>query len=508
MNRIGRRQFLIRSGASLAGAVFAGSLAERLLADPGAVTASPAAAAAGVQEFPGPLADVMSSIVSDLERKFPYASALYASSHGISITRDRRGKRVSESGFPSRGVALRVFDGTEFHEAAVGSESPEALRAAARGLLRDVAVARSRYKVEPLAAHEQRWHPSVEREPSALPLADRVALVEQEYKRCDWDDPRVRSVRVATEVLEVRRVFVDGTRRLSSVTPSVSHQVLMFGFDNGRPGFAIARRTGQGGLELTALADPALERLRKDFVESFGTEQVPAGEYDVVFAPSVSGLLAHESFGHGVEMDQFVKDRAKAREFLGKPVASEIVTLLDDPSVAGARGSYPFDDEGVIASPTTIIENGVFARPLTDLMSATFLGAPRTPNGRTQGWDRKVYARMSNTFFANGKSQPAELLASLENGLYLEGFQNGIEDPQGWGIQFTASTAREVKGGKFTGRLFAPATVTGYVPDILSRITMLANDLALEPGTCGKGFKEWVPVTSGGPHLKTRARVS
>jgi TldD protein len=141
-------------------------------------------------------------------------------------------------------------------------------------------------------------------------------------------------------------------------------------------------------------------------------------------------------------------------------------------------------------------------------MSATFLGTSRTPNGRTQGWSRKVYARMSNTFFAKGTSDRAELLDSLKDGLYLEGFRNGIEDPQGWGIQFTAGTAREIKGGKFTGRIFAPATVTGYVPEILTNITMIANDFKLEPGTCGKGFKEWVPVTAGGPHIRTRARVS
>ena len=150
----------------------------------------------------------------------------------------------------------------------------------------------------------------------------------------------------------------------------------------------------------------------------------------------------------------------------------------------------------------------MFVRPLTDLMSATFLGKPRTPNGRAQAWDRKPYARMSNTFFARGASEPAELLDTLKDGLYLEGFRNGIEDPQGWGIQFTAGTAREYRNGKPTGKLFSPATVTGYVPDILSRITHVANDFALEPGTCGKGFKEFVPVTSGGPHLRTRARVS
>ncbi len=102
----------------------------------------------------------------------------------------------------------------------------------------------------------------------------------------------------------------------------------------------------------------------------------------------------------------------------------------------------------------------------------------------------------------------ADLLAQVDRGVYLTKWSSGMEDPQGWGIQFTAGTAREVKGGKFTGRIFAPATVTGYVPEILSNITMVANDFKLEPGTCGKGFKEWVPVTCGGAHIRTRARVS
>jgi len=506
MTPLDRRQFLIRGGSSLAGVLVAGSLAEQLLLGGSARAASPEG---GVGDaFPGPLANDLASIVADLERKFPYASALFMSQAGVSIGRDRTGKRVSEAGFPSRGVMLRVFDGAVFHEAGVGSTAPDDLRAAAKKLKSEVALGPSRYRVEPMSPLVQDWQTKMEIDPASIPLADRVAMVEKEFERVNLDDPRLRSTRVSTDVSEIRRLFVDRTRRLSSRRTMVAHNVVLFGFDKGKPGFSFTRRNAQGGLEVATLTDAAVEAMRKEFAESFGAEPMPAGEYEVVLAPAISGLLAHESFGHGVEMDQFVKERAKAREFLGKKVAAPIVTMLDDPSVEGARGSYPFDDEGVIAAPTTILENGIFVRPLTDLMSATWLGTARTPNGRAQGWDRKVYARMSNTFFARGASEPAELFASLEDGMVLEGFRNGIEDPQGWGIQFTANYAREVKGGKFTGRLFSPVTVTGYVPEILSNITMIANDFELEPGTCGKGHKEFVPVTSGGPHIRTRARCS
>ena len=506
MAAMDRRQFLIRGGASLAGAVIALPLAETLFAD--GRTPKPSRPATAMGAFPGPLLDELSTIVADLESKFPYASALYISTGGVSINRDRNGKRVSESGAPTRGISLRVFDGSAFHESAVGSANSEALRAAASNLKRDVAIAPERYRITALAPLAKVWRAAMELDPATLPLRDRAALLDQEFERCNWDEPRIRSMRVSTDMVETQRIFVDRNCRLASTSNMVSHSAFMFGFDNGKPGSGFRRHVAQGGLEIAHLNDADIETLRKDFVESFTTEPMPAGEYDVVFAPEVSGLLAHESFGHGVEMDQFVKDRAKSREFLGKPVASSLVTLVDDASVPGARGSYPFDDEGCIAEPTTIIKDGIFRQPLTDLMSATFLGTARTPNGRTQNWDRKVYARMSNTFFSRGSTDPAEMLDSLKDGLYLQGFRNGIEDPQGWGIQFTAATAREVKNGKFTGRIFASPTVTGYVPEILGNITMVGKDFALEPGSCGKGYKEFVAVTSGGPHLRTRARVS
>jgi TldD protein len=501
VSQISRRRFLARSGASIAGAALAGALGKRLF-DASPLGAQPASAV-----FPGPLLEILSSIVGDLEKKFPYASALYTSYDGVDIRQDRRGKSVSETPFLSRGVSLRVWDGAAFHEIGVAGQSPGEILAAAKRF-DAIAPAKERYRIEPLAAHEEGWRTRMEVDPASLSLADRAARIEEEFHRCNWDDPRVRNVTIDSQANHIRRVFVDRTRKLSSESVMINHSLVLFGFDGGKPGLAFVRNVGQGGLELATITGEAFERAKRDLVDMFRAEPVPPGEYEVVLAPEVSGLLAHESFGHGVEMDQFVKRRAKAQEFLGRKVASEIVDLVDDPSIPGARGSYPFDDEGVLARPTRIIENGVFVQPLTDLMSATFLGTGRTPNGRTQAWDRKVYARMSNTFFAPGTSEVDELFDGLAEGLYLQGFRNGIEDPHGWGIQFTATRAREVKNGKLTGKVFAPATVTGYVPEILSSITMIATDFEIEPGTCGKGHKEYVPVGSGGPHLRTRARVS
>src|SRR5439155_19691752 len=135
------------------------------------------------------------------------------------------------------------------------------LRVAARELIREVPVARQRYEVAALPAHAERWSTAMERDPASVSLVDRVAVVDAEFERVNTEDPRVRSVRVGTDVGEGHRVFVDRTRRLVSATTNVNHGVFVFGFEKGKPGFGFARNTGQGGLELAKLSDEKLERM-------------------------------------------------------------------------------------------------------------------------------------------------------------------------------------------------------------------------------------------------------
>jgi TldD protein len=222
---------------------------------------------------------------------------------------------------------------------------------------------------------------------------------------------------------------------------------------------------------------------------------------------TTSGVIAHEAFGHGMETDMFLKERARAAEFIGQKIGSDLVTIVDDPRLPGAYGSYFIDDEGQPAEATEIMRHGILLRGLTDLYSATRLGLPRTANGRRESIQRKAYARMSNTFFAQGRSTVEELLSGLD-GIYLCRTQNGMEDPKGWGMQIWTRYGREYRGGKPTGRIFAPVAMTGYVPDVLRNVSMVADDLRSDGGLCGKGWKELVPVSSGGPHIRTRCTLA
>ena len=203
----------------------------------------------------------------------------------------------------------------------------------------------------------------------------------------------------------------------------------------------------------------------------------------------------------------FLKQRARAAYFIDRTVGSDLVNIVDDPSHSGGYGSYFFDDEGRMASPTQIVENGTFRRGITDFYSANALNIPRSANGRRQDYSRKAYARMSNTYFEAGTSTLDDMLAQVDDGIYLDKWSSGMEDPQGWGIQVTCHYGHEIKGGQITNRIFSPIGISGYVPEVLQSISAVSTGLALDAGTCGKGHKESLPVASGGPHLLLKARL-
>lgn len=232
------------------------------------------------------------------------------------------------------------------------------------------------------------------------------------------------------------------------------------------------------------------------------------GVYDVITDPTISGLIAHEAFGHGVEMDQFVKDRALARQYMGKYVASPICNMRDGAEATISAASYFFDDDGVLAGNTQIIRNGVLVAGLSDLASATELGTTPTGNGRRQSTRRKAYARMTNTFFEPGEDRLEDMIASIDHGYMLFDTDNGMEDPKNWAIQCVAQYGIEIVDGKLTDNYVSPVVMSGYVPDLLQSISMVSGKLRIiGAGMCGKGYKEWVRVSDGGPALKVRVKL-
>ena len=235
---------------------------------------------------------------------------------------------------------------------------------------------------------------------------------------------------------------------------------------------------------------------------------IEPGVYDVITDPSITGLIAHEAFGHGVEMDQFVKDRALAKEYVGKYGASPFCNMRDGAASTLSAASYFFDDDGVLAGDTQIIKDGMLVTGFSDLASATQLGTAPTGNGRRESSRRKAYARMTNTFFEKGSDKLEDMIASIDHGYMLYETDNGMEDPKNWAIQCVAQYGIEIRDGKLTDNYVSPVVMSGYVPDLLKSISMVSNDFVITGmGSCGKGYKEWVRVSDGGPALKVKVKL-
>lgn len=480
------------------------------MTDPGAstLTERDAAAAADLRSRFGFLREV----VAEMERAVPYAAALVRSSEGLRVDL-RDGGQTANRLDPVAGVVLTASNGHALEETATDQTDPDAVRAAASELVARVRARTTNgtqpaLDIVPQAPADADYATPMQIDPASLTLAEKLARYEGIRRQLRESDQRAVQASAGYGETLQETVFVN---RIGMVTQQVRRTTLsliLFVSDGHQQRYDYFGRGGTGGLEVIDVPPATLAEMAETAVGLLTARPVPAGMYDIVADPSVTGTIAHEAFGHGVETDMFLKERARAAHYVGQRVGSDLVNIIDDATVPRGYGGYFIDDEGQPASPTTIIRDGVFQRGLTDLYSATRLGIPRSANGRRESVHRKAYARMSNTFFARGANTPEELLESLDDGLFVCRALNGMEDPKGWGIQIWTNFAREYKHGKPTGVLYAPVAMTGYVPDVLADVSMVANDFEITPGTCGKGWKELVPNGSGGPHIRTRLRLA
>ncbi len=308
--------------------------------------------------------------------------------------------------------------------------------------------------------------------------------------------------------VEVSKLFVSTNRELDQNHAWINGHMLAVYRENDkvvqvREG-AYDHTMGKVLEDLPTHADKLLEKAHKLTL----AKPITPGVYDVITDPSITGLIAHEAFGHGVELDQFVKDRALAKEFVGKYVASPIVNMRDGAAAALSAASYFFDDDGVLAGDTQIIKDGILVTGISDLASATQLGLAPTGNGRRESSRRKAYSRMTNTFFEKGTDKLEDMIASIDHGYMLFETNNGMEDPKNWAIQCVAEYGIEIVDGKLTDNYVSPVVMSGYVPDLLKSISMVSDDFkVIGSGSCGKGYKEWVRVSDGGPALKAKVKL-
>ncbi|MDE2058842.1 MAG: metalloprotease TldD [candidate division NC10 bacterium] len=254
------------------------------------------------------------------------------------------------------------------------------------------------------------------------------------------------------------------------------------------------------------LEDGRFERYTKEAarlaIMNLNAADAPAGTMDVVLGPGWPGILLHEAIGHGLEGDFNRKKTSAFSDRIGQRVASELVTVVDDGTIPGRRGSLNVDDEGTPTQRTVLIERGILRGYMQDRLNARLMGMAPTGNGRRESYAHQPIPRMTNTFMEPGDSTSEEIIGSVKHGLYAVTFGGGQVDITSGKFVFSASEAYMIEDGKIT-RPVKGATLIGHGPDVLTRVTMVGNDLKLDEGigTCGKDG-QGVPVGVGLPTIK------
>ena len=264
----------------------------------------------------------------------------------------------------------------------------------------------------------------------------------------------------------------------------------------------------QGGYELfTSIdLDKKIQDVVNGSIQLLRAKILKGGKYDIIVDPEISGVIAHESFGHGCEADQVLRNRSYLAPLKGKKIVSDLVSMHDNSSLKDERGYFVFDDEGIKSSDTILVKNGVLTHFMQDRQSAAFMNSDVTGNARAQDFSRKVFVRMSNTYIEPGDWKHDELVEDTDSGFYLIRAMTGMEDPLGGSLQIVTFKAREIKNGEL-GELHKGVGISGKVLEFLSRVDAVTDDFQVRGSGCGKGHEDYVPVSSGGPYMRVRKAI-
>jgi TldD protein len=343
----------------------------------------------------------------------------------------------------------------------------------------------------------------------SLRAQEKVTWLERVDKEARRVDPRV--VHVTASVVAVHEVVLIATSEgelAADVRPLVRMSVSVLVEQNGRREQGYAGAGGRYTLSELVAGDRPLALAReaaRQALVNLEARPAPAGTMTVVLGPGWPGILLHEAIGHGLEGDFNRKGTSAFANRIGERVAAPECTVVDDGTLARRRGSLNIDDEGTPTQCTTLIENGVLRGYMQDRLNARLMGVAPTGNGRRESFAHLTLPRMTNTYMRAGPHAPEEIIRSVERGIYAVNFGGGQVDITSGKFVFSASEAYAIENGRIGGPLKG-ATLIGNGPDVLTRVSMVGNDLKLDEGigTCGKEGQS-IPVGVGQPTLRIDA---
>jgi len=416
--------------------------------------------------------------------------------------------RIRSAGFDtSLGFGLRAVAGEATGYAHAGELSDAALERAAASVAA-VAAGHSGVFAEPPRATNARLYTD-DNPLAAVDFPARTALLGEIDAYARGKDARVKQVMASLggEWQAVQILRPDGSR-VADLRPLVRFNVSVVVEQDGRRetgSYGMGGRFGYQGVTSPELWRAAVDEALRQALVNLDSRPAPAGEMEVVLGPGWPGILLHEAIGHGLEGDFNRKKTSAFAGLLGQRIAASEVTVVDDGTIPDRRGSLTIDDEGTPSGRTVLIEDGVLVGYMQDRLNARLMGANPTGNGRRQSYAHAPMPRMTNTVMLAGTATREEMIRSVRRGLYAVNFGGGQVDITSGKFVFSASEAYLIEDGKVTAPVKG-ATLIGNGPDALTKVTMVGNDMALDPGvgTCGKNG-QGVPVGVGQPTLKLAA---
>ncbi|QUN05569.1 metalloprotease TldD [Shewanella yunxiaonensis] len=418
---------------------------------------------------------------------------------------------VKEGSFHiERGVGVRAITGEKTGFAYADDITPAALNASVEAA-RGIAQSGGKGKVHAWKRRGVKSLYQSEDPIAAMTEAPKIQLLKQADAYVRSLDPRIIQVVISLSGVyeEILIAASDGTLA-ADIRPLVRFNCSVILEENGR-----RERGGSGGggrhdyQALMVAGDDGLpvcfafarEAVRQAQV-NLNAVDAPAGEMPVVLGPGWPGVLLHEAVGHGLEGDFNRKGSSAFSGRIGQQVASPLVTVVDDGTMANRRGSLTIDDEGTPTHRTVLIENGILKGYMQDKLNARLMGQQPTGNGRRESYANLPMPRMTNTYMLAGESDPAEIIRSVEKGIYAPNFGGGQVDITSGKFVFSASEAYLIEKGEITHAIKG-ATLIGNGPEAMGQISMVGNDLSLDKGVgvCGKDGQS-VPVGVGQPTLK------
>src|SRR5271155_792224 len=433
-----------------------------------------------------------------------YADLYFESIASTSIGIDESLVKSASQGV-SAGCGVRVVSGERTGYAYTDDLSSDRLLRAAR----TAALIASGPAKQPVQGFTETKTPSLYPAPAVdldSDLSAKLDLVRRADLAARAYDSRITQVR-ASYSDELRRILIaasDGTFA-SDTQPLARLNVFVLAKEEDRT----ARGTSGGGgrveidfFQTEKTPEHFAREAARQAILQLGAVAAPAGEMEVVLGPGWPGVLLHEAVGHGLEADFNRKKTSAFAGMIGRQVASSKVTVVDNGTMPGRRGSLNVDDEGSPTQETVLIENGILKTYLSDKLSSRLMDMPHTGNGRRESYQQIPMPRMTNTYMLAGEDAPEDIIRSVKRGLYAVNFGGGSVDITSGKFVFSASEAYLIEDGKITAPV-RDATLIGNGPEALKYVSMVGNDLQLDEGvgTCGKDGQS-VPVGVGMPTIK------